>query len=485
MYSEQALSWTVNPERVWRELDSFWRTHTAPTTRDVVRVQTIAQYLAAANLAESAALERRLQLITPEMRGYRPLFFPLVVYRHMLNDLSYVLLDSGLLIDSPPEFLIGEPGAPRFEAPCPADLRTVGTVTDAVFSPRVVLGPHDIWVENGKLRFTRDPFDIFTPQTDNTGSEFVLLWLRRPLMSSESLALQVGWLLRMKEKGALYTDVLRPLYDLVALGFSLGRYRDGVAAALGYSFAAGGETVVEVTDDGYRRLVITDRNVYAAPLSAAVLVAPGDQPSAGSSLTDCVQIFEGAPLLDADVYALPGLALTVNLSTGYPVGIVVANLATEWSYAPGRPSPWRFPVGGTPIDVEQYWVDVAARNAELGVDFETVFALDPLGTNPVNPMRFVLTEVLAANVVVTSVRLSEDTPITPFFDRIGQLMPAGTLFVLQQALPEEVGDGIDTSTFANVVSAHYNVTADTDVISVPGSGTDLTYTDLSPLVVIS
>ena len=484
MYSKNALQWTTDSERVWRELDSFWRSYTAPTTGDLVRLYTIAQALATANITEEAAFERHVQLIGDDLEGYRPLWYPLIIYRHLLNDRSYVTLDSGLLIDDPPEFLIGGPGDPQFDMLRPSMLRGISTGVDAVDRTSIVLGPASMELRNGRLVFAVDPFTLLPVRQDAQGNDYVLLWLRRPVFDNGALRDQVSWFLRYRERGRSFTDTLRPLYELIALGFSLARYQRGVAAALGLSFAREGETVIELTNDGYRQLVITDQSVHRAPLDSVPVVSVGQVLREGMPVTDQLRVVEGLPLLSLGSTVLPGLALQIPLSTGVIANLVFANLDSEWSYDPGRPSAWRFPIGGTPSEIEVFWTDVQQRNVSLGVDFETVYGLDPMVVNPVNPLHRIIEDLLQANVVVTSVRLSADLPTTGFFDRLLSVMPRAVLYVLQQSITG-AHDTIDTSAFAEDVGAHYNAAADTETISVPGSGTDLTYTVLAPLVVIS
>jgi len=101
-------------------------------------------------------------------------------------------------------------------------------------------------------------------------------------------------------------------------------------------------------------------------------------------------------------------------------------------------------------------------------------------------MDRIITDLLHNSLFVASVQLS-DMPLDPgsFHDRARLLLPQDTLFVLQQ-LVDDQADVYDLGTeTSDSVEYGYNTTITTEVISVPGSGTDLTYFDYTPLVVIS
>jgi len=250
------------------------------------------------------------------------------------------------------------------------------------------------------------------------------------------------------------------------------------------------DAVIEwVTTDGYQTLISDGTEVYKAPVTTTAVVAGGDAVTVGQPLVDTVSFLEYPDVLTASAAILPGLALNVPLSTGRVAPLVFVNTTTEWTYDATRPSPFRFPVSGETADVEQFWVDSAARQLSGSVDLQAVYGLTIPGVpgptgDAVNPMQRIITDLLQTRLYVVSVPLTAlvSTP-GGFHDRARLLMPTDVLVVLHQGLGS-VSDAIDLGTVtSDSVSYGYNTTATTEVISV--SGTDLTFFDHTPLVVIS
>ncbi len=99
-------------------------------------------------------------------------------------------------------------------------------------------------------------------------------------------------------------------------------------------------------------------------------------------------------------------------------------------------------------------------------------------------MYRIIEDLLQNSLFVASVDLAQ-IPQNPgtFADRARELLPQDILLVLQQDVGVfEDAINLETSTSGTVYYG-YNAAPPTEIISISGGGTDLTYFDLTPLVV--
>jgi hypothetical protein len=220
-----------------------------------------------------------------------------------------------------------------------------------------------------------------------------------------------------------------------------------------------------------------DRSYTVEKTMADPVVIGGDELQVGQPLTDGIEFFEYPDTVATTAAQLPGLSLQVPLSTGVVAVLTFANVTTVWTFAAGQ---WTFPVGGTTSDVAQFWADVDAYAVANSLNLATIYGLPA----PVNPMYRIIQDLLQNSLFVASVDLAQ-IPRNPgtFADRARELLPQDILLVLQQdvgAFADSIDLGVVTS---DTVFYGYNAVPPTEVISIPGGGTDLTYFDLTPLVV--
>jgi hypothetical protein len=473
-----------DPERVWRYLDSFWRTRTTPTTHDLVLFETYAQTLLELNVLAKSDHFIRAQTVPVIEDFLRVPWYPVILFQDRLIDQSLVLYGEGYIYDPLPEIVYGQQGLPRFLYPMAEPLVAVSEICDAITNTSVVLDATQFAYDVIQQRFifSVDPFTLIPAKTDaGSGRQYIVLWLRNPQFDMGVPFDWAGWVAKYERSGENYAATLQMIWELILLGPSVARYQDGLLRAAGLPYVSDGEEVVRrVENDGFRNLISTDTKVYGAPLSVVPVVAPGDVVTRGTPLTDGIRFMDYQGVLASTDATLPGLLLKVPLSTGVIAELSFANVTDAWTYDALRPSPWRFPVGGDPTSVEQFWVDVDTFATANGIDFQTLYGLPAA----VNPMKRIVEDLLQNSLYVASLRLSEMPDVFGgFSDRARLLLPGDVLIVLQQFL-DSVSDSFDLgSETSDTVGYGYHAAVPTEIISVPGNGTDLTYYDYTPLVV--
>lgn len=470
---------------MWESLDSFWREKTAPSTRLLVEGHAQAAALAHANVMAKLQHVVRGQSIETLEDGMRLPWLPLILYRSALVEQSVVLYGDGWEYADPPQILYGDPGAVSrtlltFERP----FIDIPYFCDSINHTTVVIDPSQfIWNRRmSRVEFSIDPFDILPVQQDDQQQEFVLLWMRNPVVDIQQPFRQVGWPLRYRRNAGdrTYTQTVKRLWESVLLGPSLNRLQRGLLDATGMAYARTEGWVVDVVNNGVQTLVVdSNGEVYTENRGNSLpLVSNGDKLMPGNPIFDAVQFWEYPETESIPYDRLPGFIFNLPLSTGSTATLAVSNTSTEWSFDALRSSPYRFDIGGDPQDVEQFWTDLDAT----GVDLGTELSLSPGDT--VNPFVFFVQHVLRSNLFVATVDLNAVARRpAALWDRLQPFLPATTNHLLQQTvgmfddrypLEDETSDS---------VTYGYNHDAATEVISV--SGTDLTYFDYMPMVSIS
>ncbi len=475
----------INPDQTWVRLDSFWRQNVTPTTQELLHFQSWASLLLELNVHARSKYFVSGQTV-PTLEPWLTLpWYPIILYRDRLSDVSFVLYGEPYEYSPVPEIYYGQAGDPQYVYPLPYQVVDVPEIVDQVVSPTVALDKSQYVFdqETGKLTFLVDPFDLFPVKVDQgSGREYTILWTRNILIDLNMPFDQVGWVVKYDVQHRLsYVAGLKALWELVLHGPSIGRYQRGLMAALELPYALTPETVTGVTDDGWQWIITTATTVYTVRKDDATpIVAGGDELLIGQPLTDGVTFLEYEDVLTVSADILPGLVLKVPLSTGVSAELSFINVLTDWTYDALRPSPWRFPIGGDTAQVEQFWVDSEAFATANGVDLEATYGL--LSSTDVNPMITIVTDLLQNSLYVAALDL-RTIPRNPgaFHDRARRLLPPDMFLVLQQEVADDLEALYDTVAIDQTITYGYNAAVPTEVISV--SGTDLTYNDLTPLVV--
>ena len=470
-----------NPNQVWLGLDSFWRTQVVQSDADLVRYQTYATLVTYMATLSSLQNFRDAQSIAT-LRPFAVVpWYPIIIFEDHLINLSYPLYGGGAHYSAVPEIFYGQTGADLFEYPLVPQFNSITTLYDSITETEHVL-------DNSKFSYTADtrtinflvnPFTYLNVRTTPSGERYIILWARNPELDLGVPFDWTGWLLKYQEPSSqAYVESLRNLYSLDVKGPSILSFKEGLSVAAGFPVAKAPEIVRSVVDDGYQNAVITDTMVYHAPLTVNVITPPGTLLKVGEPITDGIKFFDGyLAIAAASSTDVPGLIFRVPLSTGRVAQLFFLNATEQWSYNALRPSPYRFPVGGDPADVEQYWVD---RN----VNFITYYPSITPGAN-VNPMQLIVGDLIKNGIYIAAMNLSNLTETAAgFADRALLALPQESYIVIQQAVVSSpVADDLNLGTdTAEHVGYGYSAGPATDVAST--SGASLVYLDYTPLVAV-
>jgi hypothetical protein len=478
----------VDPDQVWSALDSFWRERTDLDTEDLVHYQSWASTLLFLNTHAKANHYLKTQTV-PEIEAFlRQPWFPIVLYQdRIVNQSTYVYGDP-FQYDPTPQIYYGQQsGTPRYIYPLPQELLFVADIpifVDAVTDTTVEIDQTQFTYDpaTGEIVFTVDPFTLIPAKTSTDGRDYIVLWVRNVQLDIDMPFDQVGWVVKYDRASFEgYAETLRQIWDLVLRGPSLGRYKKGLMDALGFPYALSGGQITRIESDGYQWVISTaDKSYTSIAADTTPIVQQGDEVIEGQPLTDGIEFFEYPDLLTTTSAQLSGLLLDIPLSNGVVAPLSFANIDTAWDFSAGRPSEWRFPVGGDPVHVEQFWVDVDAYATANSIVFATIYSLPAA----VNPMKRIIEDLFHNSLFVASVDLStvSDDP-GGFADRARLLLPTDVLIVLQQNL-DPISDSFDLGvTSSETVGYGYNAAIPDEDLSITGSGTSLEYTDYAPLVV--
>ncbi len=308
----------------------------------------------------------------------------------------------------------------------------------------------DFWIDNGLIYFVDDPFDGPAPVESLTrqGEEYdrrALLWMGDVEFDRNSLYDCWGRAVGLKTPSTpRYRGLVNHSLDCVVGGTSELSLRLALSALFGVPVAAREETVVEVVKDNRGWLVSTDSGLYRAEPAATPVVEAGDRVLPGDPL------FADLAFYDLRDGTLPDEVLGLCLGRGLLFGryrgeLVAANreeaLAVE--VLPDGSTSVRFPLGGLPEDVERFWADVRAREAESGRTLADALdrrespttPVDPTNLPPtVNPAEFFARNFLYGSCLLVTVGTAAtrtDVGVeAAFSDLLRRLTPPGMLVLI-------------------------------------------------------
>lgn len=470
-------SFTLDSQQVWGGLDSFWRTKVIASDADLVRYQTMATLLLCANtVARSQHLINAQGIATLEPYANVP-WFPIVLYRDQLNDLSYVLYGDPYIYDPTPQIVYNQPADPQFTYPILPTFAEITTLYDSVTETTQVFDQARMSYDRATrtLTFLVDPFTVLPARQTTNGRDYLLLWIRNGKLDLNVPFDWTGWIIQFKGQAThAYVKALQDLWELEVKSPTIGAFKSGMTVGAGFPIAAVPGQVRDIRTDGYQRVVFVDDLAYTFLQAIGSAVAIGDAVTADQPLSLGVHFFAGLEAATAPAGTLPGIAFTVPLPSGQDAQLFAPNQTLAWSYDVLRPSPWRFPLGGETVDVEAYW-------AALNVDLSAYYALVP--AQPVNPMQLLVTDLWKNAITVAAVDLATvEGSVLGFVDRAMAALSPATYIIVQQKVAD-LSDTIDTAPWPESVGYGYHVAGITDVVSV--SGTDLILSDYAPLVTLS
>lgn len=377
--------------------------------------------------------------------------------------------------------------------PLPTDVDFFGDLADIEFNIyNRVLYPSKVWTRGldfdidtarGVIRFREDPFESnYVAQRDIYDESGVIvdrelgLWIYRGSFDLNEVYRRFGFAVGIQAKSSeFYKDLVNAVWDSYVMGSNMAAFTQAISAMIGVPLVLEPiETVEVVRDEGYRKLVITDKHVYEFVPGANITVTVGDILHAGDALTDAVEVAELGGH-DPDYTFVPAVAFDEGfLSGGYFAALTFENTDVDIEYlgtdADGR-AIVTFRVQGFPADVDQFFVDLHARGTQPGA--KTLAELLDTRENPatqplpddlpatINPLQFVIENILRNNLTLIKIRTSAmraDAPGLGMFKYLRNIVPPHTTYlVFIEINPEpdtiELPDSTDevVATFDGVV----------------------------------
>ncbi len=334
----------------------------------------------------------------------------------------------------------------------PVPLRDAALLSGGITSPGAALVTGlDYRIADGYLYFTADPFAnpaLPVERVTERGEEVdrrLLLWAAGAEFDTDLIHSRWGRVIGLKApSSARYRTLVNDALDCIVSGTSELSLRRIIAGVYGLPVARGTETVELVTQDNRGWCIATDVAVYRAKAGATPAVAVGDTVVAGQSLCEDLRFHS----LNRGVFpeTVRALCLGRSLLVGdYESELVFENRDLPTSYtedAFGNPD-FRFPIGGTAADVEQFWADTKARGEVLGgglAEFCDVRET-PLGPpsalnlpTTLNPAAFLAANFLRGNCLLVELRTA-GVDIIPgteaaFSALLRRLVPPGVVVLL-------------------------------------------------------
>lgn len=343
------------------------------------------------------------------------------------NDADYTLMRFGdpgqFAADSPYQW--GIPiDSPLHAWKLPQGLVAVPAIFNRITdSSLTLIDGIDYVLRDGHIIFRDDPFrndlvpkaSVFEQnvQVDRTLS----LWVFRGSIDRHHVYRQFGYVLSLQlPSSEHYKQLVNALFDALVLGSTGAVFHAAWSAITGIPLAAGGETVEAVLDEGTRKLVITDKNVYTFDAAATVTVTAGQSLQQGDPLTDSLVFHEfNRGQVPAEVRSIAmGRGM---LAAGYFGDLVFENedvplVVTTDSEGYTQLS-WR--LAGWPGDVAKFFDDLHANGRSRGQTLAhlldqrpaTVRDTEPTaGALPatINPFAFLCKNVLRNNAFMVRIR---------------------------------------------------------------------------------
>jgi hypothetical protein len=319
------------------------------------------------------------------------------------------------------------------------------------------------------IKFRDDPFDapvakreVYDEETGEIVDEEIAIWVYRGQFDLDMVYRQWGFVVtEQMESSEGYKDLVNALWDSYVLGSNMAAFEGAISAMLGVPVIINPqETVEAVVTEPTRKLVITDAHVYTFQSQANITVSVGDTLNVGQAMSDAVVVWDlsgGA----VDYSSVPMLGFDDKfLSGGYFSSLTFENQEVDVEYLgvdENNKAVVTFRVGGFPADVDAFWEQAQLLGTAPGQ--KTLAELLDTRDNPVgqplpeflpakiNPLEFVLENIMRNHLVLIKVRVSAVDPDAPglrSFRYLRNVVPPHTTYIVFVEL-SPTADTIDLS----------------------------------------
>lgn len=477
----------VDPDQLFRQLGSFWQQYLVD--KDLLRVHQWGKlqlhadaYLRAIELAAANSIEQVTPFCARQWRLIR------LLESELTSDTNRVQYGSGKTFGD--GTIYGQIQTQSYAWKVPEDIREIGLLVDHVINPTHVfdISNSSLDPDRSELRFSVNPFDLLDvlPVYDAAGTLIdrqVLLWGRNVAEDKDTPYLRYGAIIGVQGKSSRdYVAILRACWHMLVLGPSMADFTRGLLSSAGLPLVVGNETVESIQSDSTGKAIITDKSVYRVHGDATPLVTVGQTLREGDLLVDTVQILEFSSGVTRDYGALLGFAAGPELLNGVQGSVVFPNTNTTWTIRDDGDV--EFTLYGDDQDITGFWDAVHQAGVAAGTTLAQLVGVTAPGVvKPVNPLHFVLDNVLGSNLLVVVVKPEHFLTFEPgFLVRVKTLLPAGTLLLVQMTLSPQT-DSTDLGGLIDTAAAYDAIQPPDEAASV--SATTLTYGDYTPTVTVS
>lgn len=339
----------------------------------------------------------------------------------------------------------------------------------------------DYTVDNGLLTLLNNPFEIadFEPhpvqKPDGTSDRQVTLLLRGSLWDRHYAFEHFGYVVDMHQRQSSddYVRRVQAVWKALVEGTAEKHYELFFAALVGSPPAVGGDTVTQITQDNYNKLVISDQFVYRCPLESTITVSVGDVLEDYQPVSDRLTFYDltsGEIPAGLDGLLMPASAIGAAVLGGLFFENTDVALAVEENV--GGKTKISFPLGGDAEDVAAFW-DAVHQRALDNATSTLAELLDVRGADApsqptaaslpatINPLEFLVANVLRYNASAVRVKVrSNSVQATAIKDIhvLRRIVPPWTiLFVLldyeldgDSVVPDVAGNSTTPGSSANL-----------------------------------
>jgi len=309
----------------------------------------------------------------------------------------------------------------------PENLAEVKAIFNKIVAPSVslVLGV-DYWVTDTQIVFREDPFknskipkkEVFNGVGEIVDRE-ITLWLYQGLWDWEYIYSQFGYVLKLQLSSSEgYKEFINAIFDALNFGTAVRSQQLALSAAFGIPITMEAEETVKVIrKDKYNLNIITDQHVYQFPVTATPIVTENQVVSAGSMLTDSLEIFElnrgNTPNIPAfsvgpDILAWGFFGDLTFPNKEVPVqvtGDVTGQAKVSWE------------IQGFPYDIDKFWEDVHLAGLAKGQTLAQLLSgkTDPIDEaeakvvlpKTINPFDFLVKNLLRNNATIVKIKFGK------------------------------------------------------------------------------
>lgn len=328
----------------------------------------------------------------------------------------------------------------------PANIATIANIVDRPISPTVVLTygvDFGVDVETGKIAFYKDPTTLGLQSTvkdvNGVPTQALTFWLFNSREDLKYIYKQFGFVVSMyaSQSSEHFKTLVNAVFDNLLRSSNSMSFRIALASLCGIQVVQRPVEIVELINTEHDRLqIITDYAVYDFNPNATASVSVGDEVHAGDVLVDSIQFYENENAVNAPITSL---ALDPELfNLGLKGNLLFSNQSLSTTYTTDNSgfAIVEFPIGGSSTDVDKFWTNANTVGKATGNSVAQAIRLDSNSGQPnsnqipstINPMQFLINNVLKANLTLIVLKVSELSFISGF----------GSLVLLRRFVPPHV-----------------------------------------------